>query len=128
MTHYGDYYYCEVCGHVVSIVHEGMPTLVCCGLKMIRLEANTKDAAVEKHVPVIEAKGNKTTIKVGSAAHPMTAEHHICFIEVFRKDGQSLRAKLEPAGAPEATFDVTVGDIEAVYEYCNLHGLWKAQK
>ncbi len=126
MTHYGDYYYCEVCGHVVSIVNEGAPTLVCCGQKMIKLEANTKDAAVEKHVPVIVADGDKTTVKIGSVAHPMTEEHHICFIEVFKKDGQSLRAKLDPTGAPEATFDVKAEDIEAVYEFCNLHMLWKS--
>ncbi len=126
MTHYGDYYHCSVCGHVVSVVVEGAPTLVCCGQKMTKLEANSKDAAVEKHVPVIVADGNKTIIKVGSVAHPMTAEHHISFIEVFKKDGQSLRAKLDTTGAPEAAFDVKAEDIDVVYEYCNLHGLWKA--
>ena len=126
MTNYGDYYYCGVCGHVVSIVNPGAPTLVCCGQKMTKLEANTTDASTEKHVPVIVADGDKTTVKIGSAPHPMTEEHHISFIEVFKKDGQSLRAKLDPTGAPEATFDVKAEDIDTVYEYCNVHGLWKA--
>lgn len=126
MTHYGDYYYCEVCGHVVSIVNEGAPTLVCCGQKMIKLEAKTADASTEKHVPVIVPDGDRTTIKVGSVPHPMTTEHHISFIEVFKKDGQSIRAKLDPTGTPEATFDVKAEDIDTVYEYCNVHGLWKA--
>ncbi len=126
MTNYGDYYYCGVCGHVVSIAHPGAPTLVCCGQKMAKLEANTTDASTEKHVPVIVADGDKTTVKIGSVPHPMTEEHHISFIEVFKKDGQSLRAKLDPTGAPEATFDVKAEDIDTVYEYCNVHGLWKA--
>jgi superoxide reductase len=126
MTNYGDYYYCEICGHVVSIVNPGKPTLVCCGQKMIKLEAKTADASTEKHVPVIVPNGDKTTIKVGSVPHPMTEEHHICFIEVYKKDGQSLRARLNPTGAPEATFDVKADDIDTVYEYCNIHSLWKA--
>lgn len=126
MTNYGDYYYCEVCGQVVSIVNPGSPTLVCCGQKMLKLEAKTADASTEKHVPVIVPNGDKTTVNVGSVPHPMTEEHHISFIEVFKKDGQSLRAKLDPTGAPKATFDVKAEDIDTVYEYCNVHGLWKA--
>jgi len=126
MTNYGDYYYCEVCGHVVSVVNPGAPTLVCCGQKMIKLEANSTDASTEKHVPVIVPSQDKTTVKIGSAPHPMTDEHYICFIEVFKKDGQSLRAKLNAADMPEATFDVKADDIDTVYAYCNIHGLWKS--
>ena len=34
---------------------------------------------------------------------------------------------LQPNQAPEAVFALTEGDeLVAVYEYCNLHGLWKA--
>ncbi len=126
MTNYGDYYYCEICGHVVSILCPGNPSLVCCGQKMTRLEANTVDASKEKHVPVIVPEGDSTTIKVGSAPHPMTEEHHIAFIEIVRKDGRTCRARLSVDGPPEATFNVKAEDIAAVYEYCNLHSLWKA--
>lgn len=126
MTNYGDFYHCEVCGHVVSVVYPGAPTLHCCGQPMKRLEANTVDASREKHVPVIEGKGETTLVKVGSIAHPMAGEHHIAFIEVVLKSGKRCRAKLEPEGAPEAEFNVAPSDIEAVYEYCNIHGLWKA--
>ena len=126
MTKHGDYYYCEICGHVVTVLKPGMPTLVCCGEKMIKLEAKTADTGKEKHVPVIVPQGNKTTIKVGSVPHPMTEEHHIVFIEVVTKDGIYLRKKLDSTGAPEATFNVKAEDIKAVYEYCNIHGLWKA--
>ena len=126
MTQYGDFYHCELCGHVVSVVYPGAPTFHCCGQPMKRLEANTTDASKEKHVPVIESKGASTLVKVGSAPHPMTPEHHIAFIEVVLKSGKRCRAKLDPAGAPEAEFAVSANDIEAVYEYCNIHGLWKA--
>ena len=123
MTNYGDYYYCSVCGHVVSILQPGMPTLVCCGEKMSLLEAKTADAGKEKHVPVIVPNGDTTTIKVGDVPHPMTEEHHIAFIEVFTKGNQALRAKLDPTGKPEATFNVKADDIDSVYEYCTIHGL-----
>ena len=37
------------------------------------------------------------------------------------------RANLDHTGAPEAVFALADGEkAEAVYEYCNLHGLWKA--
>ena len=126
MTNYGDFYYCEICGHVVSIAYPGMPSLVCCGEKMTLLEAKTADAGKEKHVPVIVPNGNTTTIKVGSVPHPMTEEHHIGFIEIVEKDGKSVRARLCPTCAPEETFNVKAEDIETVYAYCNVHGLWKA--
>jgi superoxide reductase len=126
MTNYGDFYYCEVCGQVISVAVPGAPTLVCCGQKMVKLEANTKDASKEKHVPVIVDNGDTITVKIGSVPHPMTEDHHIEFIEVVRKDGKPGMAKLDPTGAPEATFSMKAADVAAVYEFCNLHGLWKA--
>jgi len=126
MTNYGDYYYCEICGQVVGVLCPGNPSLVCCGQKMTLLKANTVDASKEKHVPVIVPEGDVTTIKVGSAPHPMTEEHHIVFIEIVRKNGLVDRARLTVGGLPEATFPVKAGDIAEVYAYCNLHGLWKA--
>lgn len=126
MTNFGDFYYCEVCGQVVFIAVPGAPTLECCGQDMTKLEANTKDASREKHVPVVVAEGDKTTVKVGSAPHPMIEEHHIEFISVVRKDGKIGMARLEATGAPEATFNMKAEEIDAVYEFCNLHGLWKA--
>ena len=126
MTNYGDYYYCEICGQVVGVLCPGNPSLVCCGQKMNLLKANTVDASKEKHVPVIVPEGDVTTIKVGSAPHPMTEEHHIVFIEIVRKNGLVDRARLEVGGPPEAKFPVKAGDIAEVYAYCNLHGLWKA--
>jgi superoxide reductase len=126
MTSFGDFYYCEECKQVVFVAVPGAQALVCCGKKMVKLEANTRDAAKEKHVPVIVPNGDTTIVKVGSVAHPMTEEHHIEFIEVVRKDGKTGMVKLDPTGAPEAAFNMKADDIAVAYAYCNLHGLWKS--
>jgi superoxide reductase len=88
------------------------------------LTENTTDAAVEKHVPVVEKVPGGVQVKVGSVAHPMTPEHFIQWIEVIA-DGKSYRQYLAPGEAPEAFFPVEAAQI-TVREYCNLHGLWKA--
>ena len=88
------------------------------------LTANTTDGAYEKHVPVISHKGETVTVKVGSVAHPMLEAHYIQFIVLETATGYQVR-HLNPGEAPEADFAVTEPVI-AAYEYCNLHGLWKA--
>jgi desulfoferrodoxin (superoxide reductase-like protein) len=45
---------------------------------------------------------------------------------VITKDGVSTRVQLDPTGKPEFTFNIKAEDIDTVYEYCNVHGLWKA--
>ncbi|HGV8637606.1 TPA: desulfoferrodoxin family protein, partial [Salmonella enterica subsp. enterica serovar Typhimurium] len=58
--------------------------------------------------------------------HPMLAEHFIEWVSIQTKFG-SQRKTLEPGQAPKACFALCEGDeVEAVYAYCNLHGLWKA--
>ncbi|MBN1513536.1 MAG: desulfoferrodoxin [Phycisphaerae bacterium] len=118
-------YKCEKCGNIVELVHGGDGELVCCGQPMKRYEANTVDAAKEKHVPVIEAVDGGYRVTVGSTLHPMTAEHYIEWIELVG-DGKAYRQFLEPGQEPKATFKINAKKITA-REYCNLHGLWKAQ-
>ena len=36
-------------------------------------------------------------------------------------------ARLDAGEKPEAAFHVPAGAPVTVYEYCNLHGLWKAE-
>ena len=117
---------CPICGNVVEkIVDKGVP-VVCCGKPMVELTANTTDGALEKHVPVLSIDGDKLHVKVGEVSHPMTDEHLITtIIAVF--NNQVLRVDLTSADQPEAVF--AIGDYKGtieVYEYCNLHGLWKA--
>ncbi len=117
-------YRCSVCGNIVEVLQPGAGELVCCNQPMNLLTENTTDAAVEKHVPVVEKVPGGVQVKVGSVAHPMTPEHFIQWIEVIA-DGKSYRQYLAPGEAPEAFFPVEAAQI-TVREYCNLHGLWKA--
>ncbi|MDD4956390.1 MAG: desulfoferrodoxin [Candidatus Omnitrophica bacterium] len=125
MTGLRDVYKCNVCGHVVEIVNEGQPTLVCCGQPMVKLEEKTADQGLEKHVPVVEDASGGVKVKVGSVAHPMEEKHYIKFIEV-ETDTEVLRSELKPGQAPEAVFCVDKGKIRKVREYCIIHDLWKA--
>jgi superoxide reductase len=118
-------YKCEICGNIVVVVHEGQGELVCCGEPMKLLDENTVDAAREKHVPVIEKTGDGYRVTVGSVAHPMLEEHYIEWIELIA-DGKSYREFLKPGSEPVAEFCVEASQVTA-REYCNVHGLWKAQ-
>ena len=96
------------------------------GKPMNFLTANTTDAAQEKHVPHVTVDGKKISVKVGSVAHVMTPEHWIQWIFLQTKRGGQYRY-FKPTDAPEAEFIVADDDEPiAAYEYCNLHGLWKA--
>ena len=87
--------------------------------------ANTTDGAYEKHVPVIEQHRDHVVVKVGSVAHPMLEVHYIEWIVLETATGYQ-KHDLKPGEAPEASFAVTE-PVVAAYEYCNLHGLWKAE-
>ncbi|MDF2504055.1 MAG: desulfoferrodoxin [Clostridium sp.] len=84
---------------------------------------NTQDAALEKHVPVVEQKGEEVFVKVGEVEHPMIDTHYIQWIEVLTKN-KLYRKYLNPGEKPEATFKIDE-EIVSVREYCNIHGLWK---
>ncbi|MBN2168562.1 MAG: desulfoferrodoxin [Actinobacteria bacterium] len=119
-------YKCEICGNIVWVMHEGKGELVCCGQPMKLMEAGMIDAAVEKHVPVIEKSDGGVKVKVGSAPHPMEDAHYIEWIEV-RTDDMSCHKFLKPGGTAEAEFPIDEEDLVS-YEYCNIHGLWKGEK
>jgi len=124
MTERLQVYKCELCGNIVEVLHEGKGALVCCGQPMKLLKENTVDAALEKHVPVVEKTGDGIKVKVGSVAHPMEEKHYIEWIEIIA-DGAAYRKFLKPGDKPEALFEIKAEKIEA-REYCNLHGLWKS--
>lgn len=117
---------CDECGNVVEVEFVGEGEIICCGEPMKVMTENTVDAAQEKHVPVIEEKGEGILVKVGSVPHPMEEKHYIVLIEVFCKCGLVLKRSLNPGDAPEAEFPVKREDVEKVREYCNIHGVWSA--
>ncbi len=120
------FFRCKKCGKIIGIVNGGAPATVCCGEEMYALKANTSDGATEKHVPVIERNGDLVKVKVGSAVHPMEKDHYIQWI-VVETDKGVQRKCLSPGQEPEATFALWQENLVAVYEYCNKHGLWKAE-
>lgn len=117
-------YKCNVCGNIVEVMHGGAGDLVCCGENMKRFKENTVDAAKEKHVPVIEKTATGYKVSVGSVPHPMEEKHWIEWIELIA-DGKSYTQFLKPGQEPVAQFCIKAGKVSA-REYCNLHGLWKA--
>lgn len=120
---------CDICGNIVELLVDKGPVLECCGEAMTQQVENTKDAAKEKHIPVVEMTETGMKVTVGSVAHPMTAEHWIQWIEVIGEKG-IVRKYLNPGDAPMAEFNCGKGCCVApkVREYCNLHGLWSVQK
>lgn len=119
-----DFYRCELCGNIVALIKKGGGTLTCCGQAMTKLEANSTDAAQEKHVPVITREGGKIKVSIGSVLHPMLPEHHIEWIALATEDKVEI-VYLKPGMEPKAEFNEVASGT--VYEYCNLHGLWKAE-
>ena len=151
------FYRCEKCGNMVTVVNNGGGTLTCCGQAMTKLEANSTNAAPEKHVPVISKENGKIQVTVGSVLHPMTAEHFIEWIALVTDEKVDI-VYLKPGMEPKAEFlynaeqeeeiytgvdDEIVPNCEGqpcnfvyedavakkttAYAYCNLHGLWKSE-
>nr|WP_319488780.1 desulfoferrodoxin family protein [uncultured Caproiciproducens sp.] len=118
------FYRCEICGNMVALIRSGGGTLTCCGQSMTKLEPNTTDAATEKHVPFITKENGKIKVQIGSTIHPMLLEHHIEWIALDTGEKVEI-VYLKPGMDPKAEFN----EVESgtVYEYCNLHGLWKAE-
>jgi superoxide reductase len=117
------FFKCYHCGNVIVKVVDAKVPVVCCGEKMEELIPNTVDASGEKHVPVVtRLADDKIKVEVGSVAHPMLEEHHIAFVYVETKNGGVM---VNLKDEPNAEIMVPVDEVVAVYEYCNLHGLWK---
>ena len=116
-------YRCAKCGNIVEVLHGGAGELVCCNEPMMLLREGAIDAAVEKHVPVVEKSAGGFKVKVGAVSHPMEEKHYIEWIEIIA-DGRVYRRFLKPGETPEVVFTIEAGSVTA-REYCNLHGLWK---
>ena len=120
------FYKCSHCGNIIAYVRPSGVPVVCCGDEVTEIVPNTTDAANEKHVPVIKQEGDLVTVSVGSVTHPMQEKHYIQWIGLQTEQGNQRKA-LTPDQEPVAVFALAPGDkVVAAYEYCNLHGLWKA--
>ena len=120
------FFKCEKCGNIMAQVKSSGVAVMCCGEEMKEMIPGTSDGAKEKHVPVYEKEGNTVIVSVGEVEHPMVPEHYIEWVSIQTKFGNQRKA-LKPGDKPKVTFALCENDeIEAVYAYCNIHGLWKA--
>ena len=118
------FFKCGICGNMTGlIIDKGVP-IMCCGQNMTDLVPNTVEASTEKHLPVVTKTDSGINVQVGSVPHPMEEEHYIAFVFVETEQG-GQRKSLMPGMEPKCAFSFTEDKPVAVYEYCNLHGLWK---
>ena len=119
------FYICEHCGNIVGMINDAGVPLMCCGQKMTKLEAGVVEASHEKHIPVVTKEDGFIKVEIGSIAHPMAPEHHIAWV-YLQTDRGGQRKCLEVGADPVVKFAIKDETPVAVYAYCNLHGLWKA--
>jgi len=94
------FYKCMHCGNIAIKPFDAGVPLVCCGEKMTELTANTTDAAVEKHVPVVRVDGSNVHVEVGSTLHPIRNSRLILLPRVWIR---STISKISSAGAKAKT-------------------------
>jgi len=117
---------CQHCGNMVGLIEDRGAPLVCCGEEMAELVPNTVEASLEKHLPAVAVSGDSVSVQVGSTLHPMENEHHIAFVFVETECG-GQRKSLKVGAEPKLAFCLSDDKPVAVFAYCNLHGLWKAE-
>jgi len=125
MTKKNQIFRCDDCGQMLVALKDSECEPSCGNNPMKALAENTVDASKEKHIPVIEKVPGGYKVKVGSVPHPMEPDHYIEWIELIA-DGLSYRKFLKPGDKPEAVFLVDALKV-SVREFCNKHGLWKAE-
>ena len=119
------FFICEHCGNLIGMIHDAGVPMMCCGQKMTKLEAGVAEASREKHIPVVSVSENTVNVEIGEIEHPMTKEHSILWV-YLQTDKGGQRKCLEIGKAPKVSFALADEKPVAVYAYCNLHGLWKA--
>lgn len=120
------FYRCAKCGNLVAVVQKGTCVPQCCGEPMTKLEAGSTDAATEKHVPAVTCADGKIAVQVGDVEHPMLDAHYIQWIALACADRVEIHY-LHPGQKPATEFVCDQTDGVTIYEYCNLHGLWKTE-
>lgn len=118
---------CKTCGKIIEVLKESKCQLTCCGSSIEEMIPGISDGAYDKHVPIIEKKGNEVRVIVSSIEHPMIETHYIEWIAIKTNKGIQ-RKNLEPNEKPEKVFLLTDDeDLHCAYAYCNLHSLWKSE-
>ncbi len=118
------FYRCKHCGNIITKINDSGVPVICCGEPMEELIPGAVEGALEKHIPFVETAGNTVKVQVGEVEHPMLEAHFIQFIAIETSKGFCVKT-LSPGDKPVVEFILSDGEKPvAVYEYCNLHGLW----
>ena len=121
------FFICNHCKNIIAMIKQSGIPVHCCGEKMQEMIPGTTEGAQEKHIPVYEVNGNQVTVSVGQVHHPMTPEHFIEWVCLESQEGLHCR-RLKPNMPPQVSFALAEGEtVQAVYAFCNLHSLWKAE-
>jgi superoxide reductase len=115
---------CPKCGAVVRVIEDCTCDncgIKCCGEEMIKLKANSTDAAFEKHVPEVEIEKDKIVVKVN---HVMESDHYIEWIAMVTEREEFI-TYLTSDMEPRVEFPYVENSI--IYSYCNKHGLWSKE-
>ena len=115
-------YKCNVCGSAMESIGP-FRNLSCCGQEMSLLNLNAADNIDDTHTPVATPYKQMLLVQIGKKPHPMTQEHHICWVSVMQAQWTQC-VLLDPKDTPRADFFVDTLEDATVYAYCNKHGLW----
>ncbi len=122
MTEKLELYKCQSCENVVEVVHDGVGTLVCCGLDMEKMKENVPDSE-NAHFAHVEKLDDQT--KRVFFNHVMTPEHHLEMIEAISLDGKYVKRKfLKTDETPEMYFRCDCKEGYKIRLCCNLDGVW----
>ena len=114
---------CLNCGAMIKVIEDChcACNFICCDEKMTDIKPNTEEAAVEKHLPTYEVKGDKIEVQVN---HVMDADHYIEWISMCASN-KECTVYFKPGDVATAEFDYVEG--ATLYAYCNKHSLWKKE-
>ena len=113
---------CAKCGALIKAIEDCRCVscgFECCGEKMTKLEPNSVDAVVEKHVPSYVVKDGKIFIEVN---HVMEEDHYIEWISIVFEN-KEVTTYFKPGDEPKTHCKYVPGST--IYAYCNKHELWK---
>ena len=111
-------YVCPICGNVILAAGEAV--ISCCGIVLPPLEAETPG----EHCPFplkVEKVEDEYFVSID---HPMEKTHYITFMAAV-SDSRVELVKLYPEGEAAARFKR--GRIDALYLYCDRHGLFRVK-
>ena len=122
-------------GTVVFRRNEDAVRITPCGRNAIRFEAFPGGEPFDEDYTLMPQKADAAieetercvTVTVGAVEHPMLPAHFIQWIVLETSAGYQKKV-LKPETKPCAQFVLAEGETAvAAYEFCNLHGLWKAE-